>query len=264
MSFPNYPAKHTEDALFTPDDYLPYLRSVGEVSSAPPPEGVILCYQKSLWTDICAKHTDNSSEGARPGFGNLRIVRETHGRIGVVGGFGFGAPSTCFLLEQLIASGVGRFISIGTAGSLQKDLGIGDLIVCNKAIRDEGTSHHYAAPSKYAEAGREITARLISVLENGGIPYRSGASWTTDAPYRETIAEARIYQQEGILSVEMEASALFTVAKYRDVELGAMFTISDSLADLKWHPATRSAEVRNGLKTLYEIALQSLMTECTK
>ena len=261
MSFPNYPAKHTEEALVSPDDYLPYLRSVGEVSSAPPPEAVILCYQKRLWTDICAKHTDNASESTRPGFGNLRIVKETHGRIGAVGGFGFGAPSTCFLLEQLIASGVGRFISIGTAGSLQKDLGIGDLVVCNRAIRDEGTSHHYAAPSKYAEAGREITSRSVTVLKNRRIPYRLGGSWTTDAPYRETIAEVRTYQQEGVLTVEMEASALFTVAKYRGVDMGAMFTISDSLADLKWHPATRSAEVRNGLKTLYEVALQSLTAE---
>ena len=131
-------------------------------------------------------------------------------------------------------------------------------MVCQKAIRDEGTSHHYLAASKYAVASQELTSQLTESLERRNVPYRLGVSWTIDAIYRETIAEAREYQQEGVATVDMEASALFSVAEYRGVEIGAMFTISDSLADLEWRPDFDSTEARRGLEALFETAWDSL------
>ena len=107
-------------------------------------------------------------------------------------------------LEELIAFGVKRFISIGTAGTLQKDIKVGDLIVCEKAIRDEGTSYHYLKPSKYAYASKEMTKRIKNALDALEQKYFVGTSWTIDAPYRETVVEARQYQKEGVATVEMK------------------------------------------------------------
>ena len=80
---------------------------------------------------------------------------------------------------------------------MQKNLKIGDLIVCEKAIRDEGTSHHYLKASKYAYASKKMTERIRKSLDNLGQKYFLGTSWTVDAPYRETVAEAKQYQKEG-------------------------------------------------------------------
>jgi uridine phosphorylase len=175
-----------------------------------------------------------------------------------MGNFGFGAPSVVVILEELIAFGMKQFISIGTAGTLQKKLKIGDLFVCEKAIRDEGTSYHYLKPSKYAYASKELTDRIKLVLDTRRQKYYSGTSWTIDAPYRETIAEVKQYQAEGVATVEMEASALFAVAEYRGVQMGAILTVSDSVADLKWSPEFRSKKTSDSLEILCQVAIASL------
>ena len=120
-------------------------------------------------------------------------------------------------------------------------------MVCEKAIRDEGTSHHYLKHSKYAYASKGMTNKIIISLEKLNQKYFIGTSWTIDAPYRETVAEAKQYQEEGVATVEMEASALFAVAQYRNVELGAIFTISDSLAELQWKPKFHLKKTKKGL-----------------
>ncbi len=99
------------------------------------------------------------------------------------------------------------FVSVGTAGSLQRDLDIGDLVLCEAAIRDEGVSHHYLPPAKLATAAAPLNAALGAAMKQAGLRFRAGTSWTIDTPYRETVAEARQYQAEGVLCVEMEAAA---------------------------------------------------------
>ena len=140
----------------------------------------------------------------------------------------------------------------------QKNIKIGDIVVCDRAIRDEGVSHHYLASSKYAQASEEMTSRIKKSLDELDIAYVTGTSWTTDAVYRETIAEVEQYQKGGVATVEMEASALFSVAQYRNVQVGCILTISDSLADLKWQPQFHSDETTIGLELLFKAALNAL------
>jgi len=252
-SYPNYPQKYAEEAYVLPDRVFEMAVERVEGPPMPAPEAAILCYQRSLWETVCA-----DTEGMTTGLWDMRLLSEVDRQIGVIGGFGFGAPATCLRLEALISYGVKRFVSIGTAGSLQEDLHIGDLVVCDKAVRDEGTSFHYLPPDKYAHASPEMVSRLSQTLKERGLAYRLGPSWTIDAPYRETVAEIRHYGREGVLAVEMEASALFAVAACRGVEMGAMFTISDSLAGPEWEPHFTSEAVTQSLQTLYEAAVQSL------
>ena len=143
--------------------------------------------------------------------------------------------------------------------TLQKNITIGGLMVCEKAIRDEGTSHHYLKHSKYAYASKDMTNKIKKSLDKFKQKYFIGTSWTIDAPYRETVAEAKQYQKEGVATVEMEASALFAVAQYRNVELGAIFTISDSLAELEWKPKFHFKKTKQGLEILYKVAVDVLL-----
>ena len=255
MAFPNFKGKHAHDSMIDPSEFKRYSQKIGKWPSYPAPKGVIFCYDRELMKHVIDNHKTEQKEGF---YGDFRFLSETKGKVALLGNFGIGAPIAGTLLEELISFGVKRFISIGTAGTLQRDLGIGDIVVCDSAIRDEGTSHHYAKPSKFAYASKQLTAKIKSALNQKGIQYASGTSWTIDAPYRETVAEARRYQHEGILTVEMEASALFAIAEYRKIQIGSIFTISDSLAELKWKPDFESKQLRKGLETLYRVAIDVL------
>lgn len=258
MGFPNLRGKQNQDSMFNPTEFMNYQKKRGKFPKFRPPKGVILCYQRSLIEHILKNHKVTKVEGF---YGEMYLLNETKGEVAIIGKFGIGSPVVVTLLEELIAFGVKRFVSVGTAGTLQRNIDVGSLMVCEKAIRDEGTSHHYIKSSKYAYASKGITKKIKEVLNNLGQKYFVGTSWTIDAPYRETVAEAKQYQKEGVATVEMEASALFSVAKYRNVELGAIFTISDSLAELEWKPKFHLKKTSKGLETLYNVAVEVLKND---
>jgi len=256
MGFPNFKDKHAKDSIFAPSEFVTYQKKHGKYPKFKTPEGVIFCYQRSLMEFILENRKTTKVEGF---YGETYLLDETDGKVAIIGKFGIGSPVVVILLEELIAFGVKKFVSIGTAGTLQKNIAIGSLMVCEKAIRDEGTSYHYLKPSKYAYASKEMTNRIKRSLDKFKQEYFVGTSWTIDAPYRETVAEAKQYQKEGVATVEMEASALFAVAQYRNVELGAVFTISDSLAELEWKPKFHLKKTKKGLEVLCKVAVDVLL-----
>jgi len=179
--------------------------------------------------------------------------------VGLLGRFGIGAPAATAALEELAALGTSAVVSVGTAGSLQRDLKPGDLVLCEAAVRDEGVSHHYLPPGRLAVAPAQMTATLAAAMRQAGHWFRTGTSWTIDTPYRETLDEVRHYQAEGVLCVEMEAAALFAVAEVRGLQLASAFVISDSLAELTWSSHFGSPEVASGLIELYQAAVAALL-----
>jgi len=253
--FPNFPDKQENKPIFTPSEFIDYLKKTGRFPEFPAPSGIIFSYQKTLLNYVISNHQTTKMETT---LGEMHLLKDTENQIAIVGKLGIGAPAVITALEELNAWGVKKFISIGTAGTLQKNLSIGDIVVCDKAIRDEGVSHHYLKPEKFAFASLEMVEKIKKSLERLGQKYQVGPSWTIDAPYRETIDEAKKYQKEGILTVEMEAAALFAVAAYRKIQMGAVFTISDSLSDLKWSPDFYHQETKEGLEVLYKVALEAL------
>jgi uridine phosphorylase len=257
MTFPNHQDKYNSKPVFSPEDLQNYqdFRDTGNILRCP--KSIILCYSPGLMAYIKNNYDINER---RLSAGILYSLTGSLDSIGILGNFGFGAPAAVTIAEVLIAMGVKRIINIGVAGTLQKHVDIGDIIICDKAIRDEGTSYHYLKPDTYAYPHSELTKRITETLDKNRMKYFTGPSWTTDAPYRETIAEVSKYQAEGVLTVEMEASALFVLGKHRNIEVGALFTISDSLADLKWRPEFHSEKALKGLKTIFEVALNSLAT----
>ncbi|HZU01266.1 MAG TPA: nucleoside phosphorylase [Ktedonobacteraceae bacterium] len=255
MPYPNFEGKHAHDAVFHPQDLVAYFRKELKLPEIAPPHGMIFCYERSFFQQILAQE---ENEAIGPG---IHLLKQTDGRIGICGGFGIGAPAATAILEVCVAMGVREFLSIGMAGTLQTTTQIGDLIVCERAIRDEGVSHHYVVPEKYAYPSPALTQRLHESLMEAGVQPTVGTTWTIDAPYRETVEEVRCYQSEGVLTVEMEAAALFAVAKSRGVEMASAFVISDSLAELVWKPHFASEVVSAGLLTLYNAARATLVEQ---
>ncbi|MFX0005934.1 MAG: nucleoside phosphorylase [Candidatus Hermodarchaeota archaeon] len=232
MSYPNFPNKYQEKSLSTAKRFWSYKRKIGRTPKIEPPKGVIICYSTRLLNYIIENH---SAEKVDFVFGDSFYLLEEEGQqLGVCGGFGIGAPIVGIILEELTEFGVKSFLSIGTAGALQKELKLGSLVICDRAIRDEGTSHHYLEVEKYSYASKKITKKLCEVMKKLHLEYTIGTTWTIDAPYRETFSEIARYKQEHVLTVDMEAAAFFAVAQYLGVDAGVIFTISDYLSEDDW------------------------------
>lgn len=256
MPYPNYPGKHAYDALINPVQSLAYFRELGLFSGLLP-ENVILMYQNSALRRVVANYGGERIEGMPRGFYRIP-ASEGSSEVALCGEFGIGAPAAATILEELIALGAKRFLSIGTAGGLQPDLPPGSFVLCDAAIRDEGVSHHYLPEARHASPSPELTARLASELDRAGIGYRTGTSWTIDTPFRETVAEARHYAERGVLTVEMEAAALCAVATHRGIELATAFVISDLLAEATWTPHFGHPIVQENLLRLFAVARATL------
>lgn len=215
MSFPNFKDKYLQEASFHPDHYVKYKRWQKNKI----PKKIILSYQ-----DIAEEHFINKYHPEKCPLYRLLTIY-TFRNIGFVKMTGIGAPNAVTVFEELIALGGREFLNIGTAGGLHRE----GIFLCEKALRDEGTSHHYLPKRKFSFPDSELTKRLESILKERKIKYNKGATWTIDAPYRETKAEIEKYSRNGISTVEMEAAALFAVAKYRKVKIAALFVVSDVL-----------------------------------
>jgi uridine phosphorylase len=147
---------------------------------------------------------------------------------------GVGGPIAAAFLEELIARGVDKFIACGGAGVLQPEITVGHLVIPVSAVRDEGTSYHYLAPSREVEASPAAVAAIEATLKEQKVPYLLGKTWTTDAFYRETIGRTSLRKQEGCITVEMESATFFAVSKFRGVTFGQILYGGDSVKAEGW------------------------------
>jgi uridine phosphorylase len=145
-----------------------------------------------------------------------------------------GAPQTILVLEKMIALGVRTVIAVGWCGSLQEHVRIGDVLLPVETVSEEGTSWHYPLHGPSPGPSPRLLDRLRQSLYDGIADPHQGKVWSTDAPYRETKGKVLSYQKAGVLAVDMESSALFTVAGFRKIDLAVVLTVSDELFTLDW------------------------------
>src|SRR5918997_109401 len=191
VPYPNYEGKHAHDALTEPASFVRYWTEQGALPEGfVAPDGVVVLYQNPLFEAV--RRGDGTSPFAPRGrrdtaFLGLHTFDDTGGTVGVIGGFGIGAPAATSVLESLTAIGVQRFVTVGTAGGLTARLDTGDVVVCDRAVRDEGVSHHYAPHALWAEPSTPLTARLRQSLDDAGLVPTPGSAWTIDAPSPDTV-----------------------------------------------------------------------------
>jgi len=154
----------------------------------------------------------------------------------LVTGLGVGASVHTINLEEMIVLGAREFFLVGIAGALDPELHPGDVVVLDKAYRDEGASRHYLAESEIVKANGEMVEEVSTRLQAEGLLKKVGATWTVDCPYRETRAEVLHFRSRGVLAVEMEASALYAVTESKKLRAVATVVISDVLDPNNWQP----------------------------
>src|SRR6516162_9748247 len=130
-------------------------------------------------------------------------------------GCAVGASFAVLLAEELFASGCRLLISMTSAGQIVERGSPPYFILIDRALRDEGTSYHYLPPTDFAEANEELVQAAMDAFAAARQPMHRGASWTTDAPFRETAAAIERCRERNILAVEMEAAGLYAFASAR-------------------------------------------------
>lgn len=193
--------------------------------------------------------------GARPRSWRGVRVGEFEGTPAAVAKLSPGASWTVMTLEELIAGGARTILIGGAVGSLQPQILIGHNVVPTGARREEGTSFHYAGPEHAAAASGPATHALLEAARAGWRPVHEGRVWTTDAPYREFRGKVVRYAAEGDLGVEMEASAVMTLAAVRGVDIGLILTVSDHVFDPGWGNIFGTDEYRANCADLAQVML---------
>lgn len=169
----------------------------------------------------------------------LRVFQLTDSRRAVgLAGPAVGAPQAVMILEKLIALGARRILFLGWTGGLHPSLSPGDLILPDAAISEEGTSRHYS-DEICSKPSFSLLREIKGALKAEGLPFKQGPVWTTDAPYRETRDKVKAFQSQGVLGVDMEVSAFFTVSAFRGIEAAALLIVSDDLSKLTWRHGFR-------------------------
>ena len=147
---------------------------------------------------------------------------------------GVGAPAAVSSLEVVIALGATKIIGCGGAGIVRPGFDVGHVIVPTGAIRDEGTSYHYAPADVQVRPHPRALAAIDEVLSESGVPHDRGLTWTTDAFFRETPAKVARRREQGCITVEMEASAMFAVAAFRGAVYGQLLYAGDDVSAAEW------------------------------
>jgi purine-nucleoside phosphorylase len=148
---------------------------------------------------------------------------------GIVG-CAVGAPFAVLIAEELFASGCRLLISMTSAGQITPTAKLPYFVLIDRALRDEGTSYHYALPSEYSEADPDLIATATRALKANGVEAITKASWTTDAPFRETEEAVAAARSKGILAVEMEAAALYAFARARNRKVLCIAHVTNTMA----------------------------------
>jgi nucleoside phosphorylase len=153
-----------------------------------------------------------------------------------VAGPAVGSPMAVLCMEKLIALGAKRIFLVGWCGALQQELEVGTVLLPGQAVCGEGTSRYYSS-DREPKPSAALLACLRATLVKSGVPWQEGRVWSTDAPYRESrkLLE-HLQQSQDIAAIDMEYSALCTVARFRGIEFAACMLVSDELWQKQWKP----------------------------
>lgn len=156
----------------------------------------------------------------------FRLMRGRYGQILItVCSTGIGAPSALIALEELHQCGVKQLIRIGSAGALQPHIAIGDVIIAEAAVRDDGGSASYVKPSFPAYANHRLVAKLQEYCVQHRISTHSGVVRSHDSFYTDQEQDlCNYWHRQGVFGADMETAALFTVGRLRELEVAAILT----------------------------------------
>lgn len=157
-----------------------------------------------------------------------------------------GCPACGGNLDLFHSMGASKVLFCGGGGVLDRGIEVGQILVVDAAIRDEGFSYHYFPPERLIHTDPEVTEKIVAFLEQEKVSYLRGITWTTDAIFRETPDRIALRKEEGAKIVEMEQAGCIAVARFRGFSYGALIYGGDDLSGEEW--SNRGWRSRHGVR----------------
>jgi uridine phosphorylase len=245
---PLFEHNHTDEPVFLPGNMLESARIQKNLQPMTVPEGCLLDFDGEL-VDYLVACGQATLEPSWPCFHSRLYLWHANGKeYGIIGGT-VGASFAVLVAEELFALGCQALVTISSAGLVAENHKTPMFLLIDKALRDEGTSHHYLPPQRFAVASPPLMDAVARRLTEVGVPFSQGSSWTTDAPFRETSELITARRGEGIIAVEMEAAALLAMAEALDKPVICLAHITNAMA-------TRTDDFEKGGNDGNEVALK--------
>jgi len=218
-------------SAFTPENLLREARRQKNLAFAPMPEVCILDPDGDIVRHLLAAGRARRNSHWACYHTDLYVFEEGGSPYGIIG-CAVGAAFAVLLAEELFACGCKLLLSITSAGQILAIEPPPYFVIIDRALRDEGTSYHYLPPTDYSQADSSLI-RLAEQALSGKNSVRVGATWTTDAPFRETESAIAAARAAGILAVEMEAAALYAFAEARGKSVLCFAHITNQMAQIE-------------------------------
>lgn len=219
-------------SAFTPESLLREARRQKSAVAQSVPEVCLLDPDGDIVRRMTAEGRAKRHDGWVCYHTDLFVVEVDGLTIGMVG-CAVGAPFAVLVAEELFASGCKLLISITSSGQLLPLMPPPYFILIERALRDEGTSYHYLPPAPFSEAPNAVLAALAEAFDDLPVPVLHGASWTTDAPFRETAEAIEAMRLRGLLAVEMEAAALYAFAQARKRDVVCFAHVTNQMGQIE-------------------------------
>jgi uridine phosphorylase len=180
--------------------------------------------------------------------------------VGIIG-CAVGAPFAVLIAEELFACGCQLLMSVTSAGQITPAGRPPYFVIIDRALRDEGTSYHYAPPSEYAEADSRLVTTAEKALKSNEQHAIVGSTWTTDAPFRETAEAIEAARSKGVLAVEMEAAALYSFARAAGVQVLCLAHVTNTMGQTERDFEKGEADGTAAALEVLEAILQNVVIE---
>jgi uridine phosphorylase len=205
---------YRQPSAFTPENLLREARRQKQIADCSIPDICVLDPDGDIVRRLLAGGEARLETGWACYHTQLYSFRGDGIEFGIVG-CAVGAPFAVLIAEEMFASGCKLLISVTSSGQILPIRPPPYFITIERALRDEGTSYHYMVASDYAHADAGLISALNGAFETFPVPVLTGATWTTDAPFRETQPAIEAMRERNLMAVEMEAAALYAFAQVR-------------------------------------------------
>lgn len=214
-------------AVINPHDLLSTVEGMPKVA--------VTCYAKETFERMLAGFEAEQIASTSTANGIVSIYKVTYKGVEIaLFMMDVGAPASAAMMEDVYMLGVEKIIIFGTCGVLEKSIDDCAIIIPNSAMRDEGTSYHYAPASDEIPVNEKYMDVFTGMLDELQVKYTVGKTWTTDAIYRETADKIKRRKEQGCICVDMECSADAAVAQFRGKDLVQFFYAADNLDAEEW------------------------------
>lgn len=216
-------------SVFTPDALIREARRQKNLPADPVPEVCVLDPDGDIVRYLVAQQQAKLC-ASWPCYHSRMYEFDLAGRRAGIVGCAVGSSYAVLIAEQAFACGARLLVSMTSAGQIVPVGAPPYFVAIERALRDEGTSYHYAPPSDFAEADAQLLDTAMAALANGPQRVFRGASWTTDAPFRETEEAIAFARDRNVLAVEMEAAALYAFARVRKAKVLCFAHVTNTMA----------------------------------